>query len=200
MTRLLGLLVALVFSLVFSPGQVAVSPDASALTPALGGLPVAERRMPTRAQWLADVKAAMAGSRSYVKQRAAARAPQERLAVNFDIDNTVIATYYGGGAIPLMVRFARLLDQLDVALVFASARLPREKKRTIRQLTKAGFPVAELCFRRKGETIPVGKERCRDGFVDEGWTLIANVGNNDSDFVGDNYEQPYRLPNYGVLR
>ena len=33
--------------------------------------------------------------------------------VNVDIDNTVIATYYdGGGAIPKMLKFARLLDKL----------------------------------------------------------------------------------------
>ena len=34
-------------------------------------------------------------------------------------------------------------------------------------------------------------------FKKEGYTLIANVGNNDTDFVGDGYERAYRLPNYG---
>jgi predicted secreted acid phosphatase len=135
-----------------------------------------------------------------VRERVAAKGADEKLAVNFDIDNTVIATYYdGGGAIPLMLRFARLLDKLDVALVFNSGRSADQRQRTLTQLTRAGFPVTDLCLRNKGETLPAGKQRCRDTFIAAGYTLIANVGNNDTDFVGDGYERAYRLPNYGVL-
>ena len=196
MTRLLGLLIALVVAL--GPASVAV--EASASAPAADGHVVAKRTVPTRAQWLADVKAAMEGSRPYVRQRVAAKTPDEKLAVNFDIDNTVIATYYdGGGAIPKMLKLARLLDKLGVALVFNSGRLANQQQRTVTQLTRAGFPVARVCLRNKGETLPVGKQRCRDSFIDAGYTLIANVGNNDTDFVGDGYERAYRLPNYGVL-
>ena len=196
MTRLLGLLLALVVAL----GPAAVSVEASASAPAVDGSVAAKRQAPSRAEWLAGVKAAMQGSRPYVRERVAARTPDERLAVNFDIDNTVIATYYdGGGAIPRMLRFARLLDRLGVALVFNTGRSADQRQRTISQLTRAGFPVTEVCLRNKGETLPVGKQRCRDGFVADGYTLIANVGNNDTDFVGDGYERAYRLPNYGVL-
>ena len=196
MTRLLGLLPALVVAL----GPAAVAVEASASAPAIDGHHAAQRKVPTRAQWLADVKAAMQGSRPYVRERVAAKTPADRLAVNFDIDNSVIATYYdGGGAIPKMLKFARLLDKLGVALVFNSGRLANQQQRTVNQLTRAGFPVAGVCLRNKGETLPVGKQRCRDGFVDDGYTLIANVGNNDTDFLGDGYERAYRLPNYGVL-
>ena len=193
MTRLLGLLLALVVSL----GPAVVAVDASASAPAVARHHAAKSNVPTRAQWLADVKAAMLGSRAYVRQRVAGKAPDEKLAVNFDIDNTVIATYYdGGGPIPVMLRLARLLDKLGVALVFNSGRLANQQLRTVTQLTRAGFPVARVCLRNKGETLPVGKQRCRDGFVDDGYTLIANVGNNDTDFEGDGYERAYRLPNY----
>jgi predicted secreted acid phosphatase len=195
MTRLLGLLLAIVVA----SGPSAVSVQAVASSPA-ADTTVAKRKVPTRAQWLADVKTAMQESRPYVRERVAAKTPDERLAVNFDIDNTVIATYYdGGGPIPKMLKFARLLDKLGVALVFNSGRLDNQQERTVKQLTRAGFPVAEVCLRNKGETLPVGKQRCRDGFIDEGYTLIANVGNNDTDFVGDGYERAFRLPNYGVL-
>jgi predicted secreted acid phosphatase len=196
MTRPLGLLLALV--LAFGPAAIAVQASASA--PALDGHHAAKKKVPTRAQWLADVKAAMQESRPYARERVALKTVDEKLAVNFDIDNTVIATYYdGGGAIPKMLKFARLLDKLGVALVFNSGRLDNQQERTVKQLTRAGFPVAEVCLRNKGETLPVGKQRCRDGFIDEGYTLIANVGNNDTDFVGDGYERAFRLPNYGVL-
>ena len=142
----------------------------------------------------------MKGSRGYVRQRVAAKTSDERLAVNFDIDNTVIATYYdGGGGIPQMLRFSKLLGRLGVDGVFNSGRSADQQQRTVQQLTRAGFPVAQLCLRNKGETLPVGKQRCRGSFIDDGYTLIANVGNNDTDFVGGGYERAFRLPNYGVL-
>jgi predicted secreted acid phosphatase len=194
MTRLLGLLLALVVAL----GPAAVAVGASASAPVVDGNRTAQRQVPTRAQWLADVKGAMQESRPYVRQRVAAKAPDDKLAVNFDIDNTVIATYYdGGGAIPKMHKFARLLDKLGVALVFNSGRLANQQQRTVNQLTRAGFPVAGVCLRNKGETLPVGKQRCRDRFIAEGYTLIANVGNNPTDFEGDGYERAFVLPNYG---
>jgi predicted secreted acid phosphatase len=142
----------------------------------------------------------MKGPRGYVKQRAASASPGERLAINFDIDNTVIATYYdGGGPIPLMTRFSRLLGRQGVAMVFNTGRAANQRDRTLQQLSRAGFPVAGLCLRNPGETLPAGKQRCRDGFIAEGYTLIANIGNNDTDFEGDGYERAFKLPNYGVL-
>jgi hypothetical protein len=202
MTRLIGLLLALVLGT--APAVAALQAGSAetphrgvATAPATGG---SKAKVPTRTQWLADVKAAMKGSRPYVRGRVATKGADERLAVNFDIDNTVIATYYdGGGAIPLMLRFARLLDQLDVAVVFNTGRLANQRKRTVAQLTRAGFPVDEVCLRAKGATLPVGKQSCRDHFAEVGYTLIANVGNNDTDFAGDGYEQAYQLPSYGVL-
>lgn len=194
-TRLLGLVTVLVLALTGGAVEACASS-----TPALKAQQVEKRTVPTRAEWLSDVKAAMKGSRAFVRARAAAAAPGERLAVNFDIDNTVIATYYdGGGAIPLMRRFSRLLDRLDVDLVFNTGRSADQRGRTVRQLTRNGFPLAEVCLRAKGERLAAGKQRCRDGFAADGYTLIANVGNNDTDFEGDGYEQAYRLPNYGVL-
>ncbi|HEX5088291.1 MAG TPA: HAD family acid phosphatase [Nocardioides sp.] len=197
MTWLVGLVTALMLTLapITAPAEASPPPaaeHAKAVT--------TKKKVPTRAQWLADVKTAMKGSRAYVRQRVAAKGTDEKLAVNFDIDNTVIATYYdGGGAIPQMARFAKLLRRLGVDLVFNSGRLANQQRRTFQQLTRTGFPAAELCLRTKGETLPAGKQRCRDSFIDDGYTLIANIGNNDTDFVGDGYEKAFRLPNYGVL-
>ena len=41
------------------------------------------------------------------------------------------------------------------------------------------------------------KQRCRQEFVAKGYTIIANVGNRSTDFVGKNYERAFKLPNYG---
>src|SRR4051812_27470454 len=98
-----------------------------------------------------------------------------------------------------MLRFSKLLGRLDVALVFNTGRVATQYQSTRNQLTRAGFPVTGLCLRNQGETLTAGKQRCRDSFISSGYTLIANVGNNDTDFVGDGYERAFRLPNYGVM-
>jgi len=193
---LLGVLTACVLAL--GPAANGLEASANPRTGSSGWSGVGERKVPTREQWLADVKAAMKGSRDYVRGRVAAKTADEKLAINFDIDNTVIATYYdGGGAIPKMARFSRFLQRQHVAMVFNTGRSADQRSRTLNQLTGVGFPVAAVCLRNKGETLPAGKQRCRDSFIDRGWTLIANIGNNDTDFVGDGYERAFRLPNYG---
>jgi predicted secreted acid phosphatase len=192
MTRLLGLLTTLVLAL-------GLGAPAEATAAAPGGA-TARRDVPAREQWLADVAAAMTGSRGYVRERVAARAPDERLAVNFDIDNTVLASYYdGGGAIPRQLGFARFLERRGVAVLFNTGRLTSLRTSTQRQLVRNGFPVDGLCLRAKGKQLAYGKQRCRDLFRGQGYTLIANVGNNDTDFEGDGYERAFRLPSYGVL-
>ena len=84
-----------------------------------------------------------------------------------------------------------------MAVVFNTGRVASLRTSTLAQLVRNGFPVDGLCLRGKGKTLPYGKQRCRDSFIAEGYTLIANVGNNDTDFVGDGYEKAYVLPNYG---
>lgn len=42
-----------------------------------------------------------------------------------------------------------------------------------------------------------GKQRCRARHTRRGWTIILNVGNRRTDFVGGDYERKVTLPNYG---
>jgi hypothetical protein len=189
-TRSLGALLVLVLSLLV--------PSAAAQAAAPEPTPVAKRALPSYDQWVADVRTALRGARPYVKQRVATAEPGERLAVNFDVDNTVLATHYDPGApIPPIARFSRFLERQGVAMVFNTARPPAQRGFTKAQLQKAGYPVDGLCLGTPGLTIPAGKQACRDRYADRGWTLVANVGNNDTDFLGDGYERAYRLPNYG---
>jgi hypothetical protein len=157
-----------------------------------------DRGVPSREQWLKDVNKVMKGSGAYLRERTGSG--DTGLAVNFDIDNSSIASYYDGeaaGAIPRILKLATLAEELGVVLVFNTGRLNVQRERTLTQLTDAGYDVAGLCMRKKGETIPHGKQRCRNRFIKDGLTLIANVGNNPTDFTGDGYEKAYRLPNYG---
>jgi hypothetical protein len=59
-----------------------------------------------------------------------------------------------------------------------------------------GYRFAEMCGRYQGESLTSSKQRCRQRFVDEGYTIIANVGNRSTDFVGGNYERAFKLPSY----
>lgn len=186
MTKLLALLMLL---------SLAVG---SSLGPATAADRADDRRAPSREQWLKDVNKVMKGSGAYLRARA--ESGDTGLAINLDIDNSSVATYYDGaqaGAIPRILRLAEVAQGLGVALVFNTGRLKDHRERTLTQLAAAGYDVAALCMRRKGETIPHGKQRCRDRFIAKGYTLVANVGNNPTDFRGDGYQKAYRLPNYG---
>jgi len=186
MTKLLALLTLLSLALGSSVGA-ATADDR-----------VDKRRAPSREQWLKDVNKVMRGSGAYLRERVGSGEPG--LAINLDIDNSSVASYYDGahaGAIPRILKLAGVAEELGVALVFNTGRSNAQRKRTVNQLAAAGYDVAGLCMRRKGETIRHGKQRCRDRFIANGYTLVANVGNNPTDFTGDGYEKAYRLPNYG---
>ena len=84
--------------------------------------------------------------------------------------------------------------------MFNTARHGRQISSARAQLRRAGYPVTAMCGRTSGkESIAHGKQRCRARFVRHGYRLIANVGNNATDFAGPrNYGRAYRLPNYGL--
>ena len=158
-------------------------------------VPAQARELPSKDQWLADTRAAMYGSRAYVGDRVASGG--SRLAVNLDIDNTSLATYYAKGtAVPVVLRFARYADRRGVTLLFNTGRRSGQLGGVTRSLRRAGYDVREICGRNAGEKLVQGKQRCRRHFVDEGYTIIANVGNRDTDFTGGSYERAFRLPSY----
>ncbi len=156
--------------------------------------------VPSKSAWLADTRDAMYGSRAFVDRRVAQGG---RLAVNLDIDNTALASYFDpgpyGGAVPVVLRFAKYAKARGVSVVFNTARARRQLPEAVEVLRRAGYPVTSICGRRvaDGESTPASKQRCRAQFASRGWRIIANVGNSPTDFVGRNYERSFRLPNYG---
>ncbi|MGC4109391.1 MAG: HAD family acid phosphatase [Nocardioides sp.] len=160
--------------------------------------PASARPLPSERQWHRDVSAAMAGSRDYL--RAAVAEPGPTYAINLDIDNTSLATHYDPGArIGPVFRLTRWAANHGVAVLFNTARYGANIKAGKRLLRAAGYTVTEICG-RSGPKVSLarGKVRCRQHFVDEGYTIVANVGNNRTDFSGTkNYGRAFRLPNYG---
>lgn len=156
-----------------------------------GGLPGEET-------WLADVHQRMHGSRAYLSDRLDAAAPGDRLAINLDIDNTSLASHYAPRQPVLDVRrFARYAHRHGMAVFFNTGRDDTQAAKMWRLLRAAGYPVDRLCTRHLDEPVEQSKQRCRASFVADGFTLVANVGNRSTDFVGGDYERAFKLPSYG---
>ncbi len=153
-------------------------------------------RLPSERKWKHDVHKALRGSRAYVRDRVAEGG--RKLALNLDIDNTSLATrYHTGKPVRPTLRLVRYAKRKGVAILFNTGRNVRMRHKTLRQLRRAGFPVDGLCAHYSGESLKASKQRCRQSFVNNGFTLIANIGNRGTDFVGGNYERAFRLPSYG---
>ncbi|MEP9365133.1 HAD family acid phosphatase [Nocardioides sp. CN2-186] len=166
---------------------------AAAPTPASAALP-SERK------WTQDVARVMHGSDTWLEKRVArSEGTGDRLAINLDIDNSSLASHYDPGhAIPRILKFARHADELGVVLLFNTARSGRALQLAEGELVDAGYRVQELCGKTdRSEQVAHSKQRCRRHFVDEGYKIIANIGNHSTDFVGGNYERAFRLPSYG---
>ncbi|CAB4714383.1 unannotated protein [freshwater metagenome] len=164
----------------------------------LGLAPAASATVPSEEQWRADVRQAMAGGRAYLTERAADDRPGDgRLALNLDIDNSMLATEYDTGkAIAVVRRFTRHARSLGMAVLVNTARIVDKRAHTLVALRAAGYRIDGLCMREAGVRVAAGKQRCRREFVRDGYTLVANVGNRETDFLGGNYERAFRLPNY----
>ena len=149
-------------------------------------------------EWLDDVHRAMDGSVHYLAERVRS-GHHRRLALNLDIDNTSLATHYSPGEpVRDVRRLARYAGRHDVAVLFNTGRLKSKVGEARRLLRNAGFPITEMCWRkREGQRLVTSKQRCRRHFVREGYTIVANVGNRRSDFVGGHYQRAFRLPSYG---
>ena len=153
----------------------------------------AKSSLPSKTQWLADVHTAMAGGDSYLDSRVAQGGT--KLAIVTDVDNTALETHYNEGkATPDVLDFANHGKALKVVLLVDTHRT--DASGATKDMTKAGYAVTETCAAKKGEDTATGKQRCRQQFVNEGYTIIANVGNNPTDFTGANYEKAFQLPNY----
>ena len=123
--------------------------------------------MPSKQAWLDDTVKALSGSRTYVGKRVA-NTPG-RLALNLDIDNTSLQTYYDRGkAIPATLRLARYAKARGVSIFFNTGRHVSKHDRSIRELRRAGFPVDGMCLKQRWETLSESKRRVSPVLREEG--------------------------------
>lgn len=157
------------------------------------------------ATWQADVKAVIDQAVPYVEQRTA-NAGGQKLAIVFDIDNTTLETYFHPWyelptpAVRPSLELAKYAKSRGVSVFFITARPGIIESETNWNLTTVGYPVDGLYVRDLPDLfgeVSAYKTGKRAEIEAQGYTIIANVGNNDSDLVGGHAERTFKLPDYG---
>ena len=169
----------------------------------------------------ADIQVVADAALSWLVQRVAQRGENERLAIVFDVDETVLSNYphmvsqdFGyvtevwqqwvnrAAAPPLEAvrEVYRKARELGVAVVFLTGRKdPEEREGTVRNLEEAGMGEYErILLRTRDDVAPTAGERKaarRAQLEVEGWTIIASVGDQESDLSGGHAERTFKLPN-----
>ncbi|MFF8728803.1 HAD family acid phosphatase [Streptomyces sp. NPDC015171] len=153
--------------------------------------------------WQKDCQAVMDQALPYLKDRIAAAGPGEKQAIVFDIDNTTLETDFGFSfpqpANKPVLNVAKYAQDHGVSLFFVTARpgiiyLPTEYN-----LEHDGYQVAGLRVRGLFDLfkdVAAYKTAQRADIENDGYTIIANIGNNATDLSGGHAEKTYKLPDY----
>ncbi|MGW1029379.1 HAD family acid phosphatase [Streptomyces sp. NPDC002577] len=154
--------------------------------------------------WQSDVRTVIDQALPYVRQRTENAAGQ-KLAVVFDIDNTTLETYFHPWyefptpAVQPSLELARYAKSRGVDAFFVTARPGIIKSLTEANLKSVGYPVSGVYVRDLPdlfEEVSAYKTGKRAEIEAQGYTIIANVGNNESDLVGGHAERTFKLPDY----
>ncbi|MEU9175848.1 HAD family acid phosphatase [Streptomyces sp. NPDC048550] len=155
--------------------------------------------------WKRDVAAVMATARPYVEQRIAQSPAGEKPAIVLDIDNSSLETdfhwfwTFPTPAISEVRDLTRYANERGVAIIFVTARPGIIQSLTEHNLKAVGYPVSDLYVRDLPDLfseVSAYKTAKRAEIEARGYTIIANIGNNNSDLVGGHAERTFKLPDY----
>lgn len=158
--------------------------------------------LPPYAQWLADVAAVTDEAALHLSTRLPDPSGA-RTAIVLDIDNTALQTTYRPGltspATPGVLELARQADAAGAAVFFVTARPEILRGQTRANLDRVGYPRDGLYMRgwfdfRSDAAL---KTANRAAIERQGYTIVANIGNNESDLAGGRAERTFKLPDYG---
>lgn len=165
-----------------------------------------------------DVAAVALKANRYITDRSARAKPTEKLAVVFDIDETVItnlsqmtAADFGyvpavwkkwvmDGRAPAIVPVQVVYDNAvkrGVKVFFITARTESDRAGTLKNLREVGYETYEKIYFMPEEPMPTRlfKTNMRRQIESEGYTIIANIGDQQNDLAGGHAERTYKLPN-----
>ncbi|MFF2434210.1 HAD family acid phosphatase [Streptomyces sp. NPDC058107] len=155
--------------------------------------------------WQRDVAAVIDVARPYIQQRIAQTPAGQKPAIVLDIDNSSLETdfhYFWTFLTPAIAQvrdLVRYADSQGVAIFFVTARPGIIASLTQHNLTAVGYPVTGLYVRDLPDLfdeVSTYKTAKRAEIEARGYTIIANIGNNESDLVGGHAERTFKLPDY----
>lgn len=169
-----------------------------------------------------DLQSAAEAARNWVRERAARRDPGERLAVVFDVDETVISNFshmremdfgyavdswnawVGAGQAPALPAVRAVFQEcrrLGVTVFFVTGREePRDRAGTEKNLREQGMGDYERLIladpAEESQSTAARKARARSTLErNEGYRIIASIGDQWSDLEGGFAERVFKLPN-----
>lgn len=152
--------------------------------------------------WQRDVQAVVDQALPYVKERTG-NAHGRKQAVVLDIDNTSLETdfhwTYPTPAVKPVLDLTRYAHDHGAAVFFVTARPGILDGLTEHNLREAGYPVDGLYVRHLPDLfqgVSTYKTAKRAEIENNGYTIIANIGNNTTDLVGGHAERAFKLPDY----
>ncbi|MGW2457797.1 HAD family acid phosphatase [Streptomyces sp. NPDC001761] len=185
---------------------VSVAALAALAAPAATAAPTGAASTSTRvdhATWQRDCQAVMDQALPYLKDRIAAAGPGEKQAIVFDIDNTTLETDFGFSypqpANRPVLDVARYAQEHGVSLFFVTARPGVLYWPTEYNLEHDGYDVSGLRVRGLADLfkdVAAYKTAQRVGIENDGYTIIANIGNSATDLSGGHAEKTFKLPDY----
>ncbi|MEU9444701.1 HAD family acid phosphatase [Streptomyces sp. NPDC048304] len=155
------------------------------------------------ATWQKDCQTVMDQALPYLEERIAQAGPGEKQAIVFDIDNTTLETDFGFSypqpANKPVLNVARYAQEHGVSLFFVTARpgiiyLPTEYN-----LEHDGYDVSGLYVRGLFDLfkdVAAYKTAQRVDIENQGYAIIANIGNSATDLSGGHAEKTFKLPDY----
>ncbi|WP_424891120.1 HAD family acid phosphatase [Streptomyces sp. XH2] len=152
--------------------------------------------------WQRDVQAVIDQALPYVEERTGT-AHGRKQAVVLDIDNTSLETdfhwTYPTPAVKPVLDLTRYAHARGAAVFFVTARPGILDGLTEHNLRDAGYPVSGLYVRHLPDLfqdVSTYKTAKRAEIENNGYTIIANIGNNTTDLVGGHAERAFKLPDY----
>ncbi len=152
--------------------------------------------------WQRDVLKVTDEVRPYLEKRIAEGAGQ-KLASVLDIDNTSLETHFHPfpptPAVKPVLEIAKQAKERGVAVFFVTARPDLIELVTKANLTSVGYPVDGLYQRTFGDLFgsPAEFKAAKRAEIEgRGYVIIANIGNNGTDFAGGHAERGFKLPDY----
>jgi predicted secreted acid phosphatase len=161
---------------------------------------VSAQALPSYETWIADVTAVANQAGQYLRTRLPDSAA--RPAIVLDIDNTALQSTYRPAletpATGPVLDVARQAAASGAAIFFVTARPEILRWATENNLKNVGYPVAGLSMRPwfDFDSDDKLKTAARTAIERQGYTIVANIGNNDTDLVGGHAERTFKLPDY----